>query len=242
MANIFQIDDRDLKKLIKFYKRAPREFTKAAASVLNTLAFETRKQNIHQIKKTMTVRGERFVTGSLRVQKTKGNKLNDLMAIAGSIERQRFTGWAEQQLNKPAKRKRLQTVHARGGSFKKRVRQKAKMRRSNNFYTYRDFVSPKAKTKRQATARMMRQIRSGEASRRPAVIESGLGGRLGKFSYGLYEIKKRRIKRLQNLRPRNVQPKRNRWMTRSLRYLDRNVDLRAVWGRSINFVLKKAKL
>lgn len=241
MADIFQINNKDLKKLIKFYKRAPRQFTQAAAGVINHLAFTNRRENIIQIKKSMTVRNQKFVESALRVKPAKGNKLSSLIATEGSVAKKRFTGWAEQELNKPAKRKRLQTIHARGGSFKKKVTPRAKMQHGKKLYTYKNFQKKALKTKGQATVAMLVSVRMGMVSKKPAIIESGLPGKLGRFKYGMYIIQKRSIKKVQNLNPRNVQPKRNKWMSKSIKNLSK-VNLHNVWEKSIRIVLKRNSL
>ena len=43
MSDIFQIDNRDLKRLMKFYKSAPRKFQFSAAGVLTAQAKGTRR-------------------------------------------------------------------------------------------------------------------------------------------------------------------------------------------------------
>ena len=56
MANkLFDLDDRELNKLIKFAKRAPLAFRRTSAGVLNSLGEITRINAVSEIQKTMTL-------------------------------------------------------------------------------------------------------------------------------------------------------------------------------------------
>ena len=114
MSELFQIDLANLINLRKFYKKAPKQFLKAANATLNSFAFGTRKRSLEIIKKKMTVRNQKFVAGSLRVQKSTGSNIDNARSEVGSIFRPRFTGWKEQESGTKPERTRSITRFARG--------------------------------------------------------------------------------------------------------------------------------
>ena len=71
-----------------------------------------------EIQESMTIRDPRFVKGSLRVERAK---LVKPVAEVGSIERDRFTGWKEQEKGTPSPKDRKQTLTARRSNWKHRV-------------------------------------------------------------------------------------------------------------------------
>jgi hypothetical protein len=134
MPNIFDLDQKDLKKLIRFAKKAPTHFRRASKDVLNDLAFSTMKINKDQIKRTMTVRNNSFVNSSFRVDKARTSSSISLQeAIVGSIRRDQFSGWDEQELGKPTDRERKASIRARGGSKAGRVKPKFRMKSGRRF-------------------------------------------------------------------------------------------------------------
>ena len=69
-----------------------------SAGTLNNLAFAAKKKAFHEIDKGMIVRNQRFVEGSLRVEKANPTlEMKNQKAQSGSIKRPRFSGWVEQE-------------------------------------------------------------------------------------------------------------------------------------------------
>lgn len=233
MANIFDMDKRDLRKLQKFQKNAPREFRKATAGVLNSLAFSTRKLDIQNIDRSMIVRNRRFVEGSLKVDKARSGPIESQVATEGSINRPRFTGWVEQQTGKAPKKKRTATIHSRGGSKRRQMLQKARLKSGNQFYKPEQF---QGKSLQQRFYFMMRVL--GSRGGGEFLLSEKILTKRGALGRGLYNLKKSKISRLQSFESA-TRPKRIRWHTQSLRQLYNNNDMRKVWKNNINRVVRK---
>jgi hypothetical protein len=62
-----------------------------------------------------------------------------------------------------------------------------------------------------------------------------------KFESGLYHFKGRKLRMLQSFNPRNRQPQRIRWMTGGRRNFFKGADIRAIWTKNLNHVLKRGK-
>lgn len=139
-----KIDDRQLKQFQRMCKSGPKEFQYVTAEYLNSSAFRARELNIKNIQSQMTIRDQRFLSSSLRVEKTKPVSINQQIAISGSINRPRFTGWKEQETGQTPQRKRVSTPMSRGGSMKGKIKEKYRLKSSktpykmsqyrNNFY------------------------------------------------------------------------------------------------------------
>jgi len=127
-----KIDDRDLKKFSQLIgKDMPKAFPKIVASYLNTMAFEQRTANKKNLEQKLTIRDQRFLNNSLRVEKTKPVSINQQIAISGSIRWQEGTGWEEQQTGKRPERKHAITTSARGGNYKAKTLPKYRLNKAN---------------------------------------------------------------------------------------------------------------
>ena len=134
-----KMDNRDLRKFQELMKNeAPRGFQKVVAEYLNTMAFEQRKENKKNLEQQLTIRSQRFLNNSLRVEKTKPVSINQQIAISGSIRWEGGTGWEEQQTGKPAQRKRTVTPSARG-SKSEILKNRYRMKPSNKIYKPEQF-------------------------------------------------------------------------------------------------------
>jgi hypothetical protein len=121
MPDLFEMDDKDIKRLLKFYKRFPKGFQWATANILNDFGFVTRQAQIEAIQETMQVRNDRFLNSSMRVVKTRGSiSVLSQKVIIGSRVRPRFSGWQEQI--EGGGKKRVFTTASRGGNFATTVR------------------------------------------------------------------------------------------------------------------------
>ena len=127
-----KIDDRDLKKFSQLIgKDMPKAFPKIVASYLNTMAFEQRIANKKSLEQKLTIRDQRFLNNSLRVEKTRPVNINQQIAYSGSIRWQEGTGWEEQQYGKKPERKHAITTSARGGNFKAKTLPKYRLNKAN---------------------------------------------------------------------------------------------------------------
>lgn len=225
---LFAIKSQDLLKLQRFYRKAPRQFTAASAETLSSFAFGTRRKSILVIKNRMTVRNERFVTGSLRVQKaSRSVPMNSQVAIAGSISRARFSGWEEQELGTKTSRTRTATRFARKGGSRP-VPPSLRMKPGNKFLAPRDFEGQSDEHKVQ----VMLQTLSRQRYKKPFVIK---GHR--RFNSGLYKFRGKKIMMIWRFKTRK-QPKRLRWQTisRDLYFATTRID--SVWANSLRKVLR----
>jgi hypothetical protein len=229
MPDIFDLDMRDLLRLRKFYKNAPRQFARATAGVLNNMAFGARKSQIREIHSSMTVRNSRFVQSKIRVTKARGIlPISNQESTSGSVTGSRFTGWEEQETGKKSKLKRSFTQAARGGNFKSQVKPKARLRAKNKFYRPGQFKG------RNQKARFMFMMR---------VLATRGGGdfitdkKQGKLTRGLYRFKGGKIMRLQNFEE-STQPGRNKWNKRAVDKYLRRANLRRIWTAQLQRQLK----
>ena len=230
---MFDLEKRDLRRLNKQYKRLPNQFQRAAAGHLNVQAFGTRKAALEVINRRMRVRNPRFVKGSVRVVMARGSQpIPNQKAQTGSIERQRFSGWVEQELNKPTRRTRVPDLFSRGGQLGRQVRPSLRMKSANQFLSPDDYPGNTAAHR----TVVMLKILERQRHRKPFIIK---GHR--KFKRGLYQFKGRRLHRVQSFEPANPQPRRIRWLTGGRRRFFQSADMRAIWTRQLNRVLKRGK-
>lgn len=226
---LFAIEAHNLINLQRWYRKAPQQFQRASAGVLNEFAFGARKKSLQIIKTRMIVRNERFVSGSLRVSKASGfMPLSAQVATFGSVARDRFTGWKEQELGTSVDRTRTSTLLARAGSKRRQMRPSLRMKRSNIFDSPDNYEG----APEQHRAIVMLQTLSRAKSRRPFIIK---GHR--KFKPGLYKFKGGKIRQIQQFK-NPKQPKRVRWMTSGRAFYFSSVSLDAIWADKIRRQLR----
>ncbi len=234
---MFELNTSDLINLRKFYRKAPRLFQRATASMLNSMAFGTRNEALRIILSRMTNRDERFVKGSLQVQKTSGSRSIDRqVSIAGSVTRPRFTGWAEQQLGTPTARTRVANIEGRGGSFDRKVIGRARLKPNQKFRDM-DEVGINVGNDAQRIIAFL-NIMKRENSKQSFLIPR----KVGKWKKGLYKFKGQRVVRLQNLEPSNLQPKKFKWMTFARSRFLAQMDFRQEWGDAVRFVMRSVRV
>lgn len=229
MAQLFDIEAKNLIRLHRFYRRAPRQFARAAANVLTSFAFGNRSESLDIIKSKMTVRNERFVKGSVRVEKARGNvPLSAQQSRVGSIQRDRFTGWVEQETGQKTTRTRTSTLLARGGNISRQVRPAFRLKPGNKFASPDDFPGQSP----QHRVTVMLQTLSRQKSIRPFIIK---GHR--KFKSGLYKFLRKKIRRIQTFK-NPKQPKRVRWLTLGRFKYFKSTNIDQVWAGALKRVLK----
>jgi hypothetical protein len=227
---IFNVEAKDLINLRKFYKRSPKQFARASSNVLNSFAFGTKKENIRIIEKEMTVRNTKFVNGAIMVQKVKSGAGSTQRSEVGSIKRDRFTGWEEQELGTKTKKNRVASTLARGGSDSKQVRPMYRMKSSNSFRTSKGFSG---NSRLQRDGVMVRSLRR-QKSKKPFMIKKHR-----KLTPGIYVFRGKKIQSLQTfVNPSKIQPKRVRWMSGGAAAYFKKNQPRDVWRESIKRVMK----
>lgn len=229
MAQLFDIEAKNLINLHRFYRKAPKQFARAAANVLTSFAFGNSGKSIEIIKNKMTVRNERFVSSSVRVEKARGNiPLSGQVAMIGSIKRDRFTGWIEQETGQKTTRTRTSTMLARGGNVSRQIRPAFRLKPGNKFLQPNDFEGQSP----QHRVIVMLQTLSRQKYKKAFVIKGHKA-----FRSGLYKIFRKKIMLLWRFKDRK-QPKRIRWLTLGRFKYFRSTNIDQVWANALKRVLK----
>ncbi len=218
MAKAFEFQKGDLDKLKRFYRKAPGMFRRAGVGLSNNLAFKARGLILAELEQSMTIRSPGFVKGSVRIQKAHAGNPT---AEVGSIKRERFSGWAEQETGKKTARTRTQTRIARSNNWKRRVAPRFRLKPGKKrFIRPSDF--PKLNHPASSNIVPFLQILDRRKYRQPFFIPI----RYKRLQRGIYIFRARKIRRIHNLNPANPQPERNRWMTESVNKINQQlIDL-----------------
>lgn len=235
MSELFDVEMKDLKNLIKFYKKAPKRFNKVSAAVLNDFVFGTRKKNINILKSNLTIRNEKFLNSRIRVQKArKTQDVRSQEAIVGSIKTQRFSGWVEQETGKARKQTRTATLLARGGSKNKPMKPSARLKRSNQFRDPDEFPGSSGHNRSVAMIRMLAKAKW----RKPFVIKGH-----SRIKSGLFKFRRKKLERLQLFKPfpSKLQPERLKWLRGGAKAFFKSNQVRDIWGKNLNRELLKNK-
>lgn len=230
----FEIDKTDLKKLSRFFKQAPREFQKASAGVINTLAFETRKLEIKEIAANMIIRNKKIIAEKKNpffyVQTAKPTTLDRQIAIVGSVRRERFTGWEEQETG--GSKKRISSLYSRGGSKRGIIKARYRIHPNQKFYKPNQY---KSTTYKRSFGHMMR-ILNIEGSGR-FILSEDISIKNGILGKGLYSLEDGKIKRLQSF---NSKPVRQiRWRENAINKLRHSVNIQKIWADQITHYINK---
>jgi len=239
MSDDFSISRIDLLRLIKFYKRAPKQFMMASKGLLTSFAYQSREQQIREIQSSMTVRNINFVKARIRYQKARGNRIDNIYAETGSIQSPRFTGWKEQELGTKPMRTRTQSLTARGSDWNKQVKGTARMKPANRFFDPDSEMEGSSTEQRMAIA--LAGMRKGTIKKRNFLIKKKMRGKLKTLKRGLWGMQRKQIYRLQTFKPSKLQPKRNQWHSRAIRKTMARINLRNEWVKQINRVLDYGK-
>lgn len=232
MTKAFEFKRGDLNKLRKFYKAAPGMFKRASAGLSNNLAFRARGMILEEIEQSMTVRSPGFIRGSVRVQKAR---FNNPTAEVGSIKRDRFSGWIEQQTGRKTTRTRTQSKIARRNDWRKRVAPRFRFKPGKSRSTRpSDFGLSDTSG---ASVPIFLQILNRKKHRQMFYIPI----RYKRLQRGIYIFRAKKIRRVHNLEPDNPQPKKNPWMTRVVNQINQPV-VEQEWQRSVKFFASKIRL
>lgn len=246
--DIFNFSSPDLRNLQKWYKKAPREFTRAATNVINSTAFASRLQAIKNIEKNTNTRNKAFVRRSMRVDKAKhGRPLNQIVAEMGSIDisRQgRSTGFKELETGKRSENKRVPTMASRGGNERKQVANPVRMDKLNKMFRHRMVRGKGVKGKRAKVAAMLRVVKSGAIGRQPFIVPRGIkSGPMSKMPPGVWRMGNR--KRLHLVNPfqgRNAgRTKKISWMSKAVDEVASQRNLMRIWKKEVDFILRRRR-
>lgn len=119
----FTVNAQQLKQLAKLYKQNPRAFAKASFSVLNSLAVNTRVQQLTNLSTTMTIRDRKFLRNTVRFQLSKRTlNINNQSSASGSVKRARHDGWIGQETGKQSRITKFTDEGRRGNDKNKSIR------------------------------------------------------------------------------------------------------------------------
>lgn len=233
---VFELNLQDYLNFKRMMKKAPKIYSRAGASVLNSAAFGTRKLAIRNIKSNMIARNNRFIEGSVRVEKARrGTPLSSNRSTVGSIKRDRFSGWREQEGGQQTKREHYAHPAGRRGTIQKQIVNVARLRNSGKFPKPSDF---RGGGPLKARAARMIHILSRSGFTRPFLIfglENKTRGRKippGVYRFGAGQYPTRKIKLLQRFKsPKKTQ--RKPWLQPAAANYVERVNLRVVWGRAL---------
>lgn len=237
---VFELNLLDYLNFKRMMKKAPKLYSRAAAHVLNSAAFGTRKLAIRNIKSNMIARNERFISGSMRVEKARRGASMDMnRSIVGSIKRDNFSGWREQEGGQQTKREHLAKPAARRENVRKQIVRLARLRNTGRFPQPKDFRGQTLAGK----AYKMIHILSRSGFTQPFLIFGleNTGRRLppGLYRFGAGQYPHKKIKLLQRFK--SPEPtRRDPWMAPAREEYVKRVNLRMVWGRAVERELKRS--
>jgi hypothetical protein len=246
MPDIFNIKQNDLINLQRWFKRSPREFSRAAANVVNTTAFNHRRQSISNISDRVTVRSKPFISRSMRVTKSPTNvPLNKIIAESGSIDisrEGRSDGFESLETGMKSRSKRVPTMASRGSTERRKVAGPVRMNKLNRAFNIRQVRGKNVKTRRQRAAALMRVVRSGAIGRQPFIIPSGLTGRMAGMKPGIWKMGNRKSVSLMNpFDGKRGRTKRIAWNSRAADQVTQPDVMMRVWKKEVDWVLSRRR-
>ena len=226
--DMFGFSSPDLKALEKWAKSRPIEFGRAAAGVVNSLAFDGRKAAIDILTKGTTTRNKGFVKSSIRVTKARPRTdLSKIISTVGSVDLSkagRSTGFEELERGTQSKNDRVPTLASRtSGAKSKQVRRRVRFNKLSSFHRHTKFPG---KTKQAKVASMLRQIRSRSVERKPFIIPRGMGSG---FVPGVYELQGKSVVLVNPFNGRRAKTKRLAWMDRTIQRVASPADIKRLW-------------
>lgn len=231
-GGIFQIKS-NIKRVEKGFRDAAKLMKKIEVGTVNNIAFKAREVMLNEVKTSMTIRSPGFVKGSMRVKKAT---FRDKKSVAGSIRRPRFTGWEHQETGKAPGRKRTQSVAARRSNFRNRVAPRFRLKTGIKKAVRPSDVGLKDNVSFPDIPGFL-QILDRKKFRQPFYLPIAYK----RLQKGIYIFRAGKIKRVQNLNPKNKPLKSNKWMTRSEGNIDRIMVVNA-WKKSAIHFFKKQRI
>jgi hypothetical protein len=232
-TDIFNFESPDLIALQRWYKRNPRQFARAAGSLVNGLAFQTRRI------------GAKNITASLRVEKAKKNvPLNQIVSETFSFDisrKGRSDGFKSLEDGSVSDVKRVPTLLARNNKETSKVSQPVRFNKTSRMHRHKQFRSPHSRTKKAQMAHMMRKIRERKVENKPFIVPNGLTGTLGRMQpAGIWRRKSK-----TNIGPANPfqgtrgRTKKIQWMKRAVDEVSTPGNIKKMWIKEVDFITKK---
>lgn len=219
----WKADLREVDGIRKWYGKQPRLVRVACAKMLTEFAFGTRTRAITQIDKLMTVRNRRFVMGRLQVTKAKGYvPVSQQVAIVGSVGKDRFSGWREQEFGDRGNRKRFSSLAGRGGSETKQMRHAIRLKPG------RDVVTPSDYNPRGGAGNLAGFIAMALRRKETKII---------RIKGTFYKRKGKTLEIVQRMNPKRT--RRRRWLFPARVQYFQHTDLTALWKRIVTPLIPK---
>lgn len=182
------------------------------------------------LKGSMTIRNAKFLTRMLRAQTVKGSTpIASQKAISGSLEGQRFTGWAEQELGKAPEKTRTASLFARGGQHSKQIKRKARLFPGTKHMSPDDVQGKNAHHR----AVVLLIVTNRNRLKEPFIIKGH-----DTLIDGLYQwAGKGKLKMLQTFEEAK-KPKRLLWLTRARKRYFSKTNMTRLWEKTLKRTLK----
>lgn len=230
----FKVETVQMDNLTRFLLGSEKRVKAAEKLVLNDMAFATRKEAHKTIEKDMTVRSK-FAKRQIRVEKVKANfVISRMFSLVGSVTAPRFSGWVEQEYGNKTDRNVATKAGRVSGS-------KAKVIRRGNRLSKPYFTQKRFPKRGKVVARMQRAKRGGTHWETPAMLSTLRRTKYRApfilFGYkkippGLYKLKGKGIQMLQGFDPPKQQPRRLKWMQKSVRRAVTQSRVNALWRKA----------
>ena len=249
MAKTFEMDDKELKRLRKFYKKdGPNAARAAAAFTLTGFAMGTNRQAREIIHQRLRIRNPKFIDNNLKVIFARPNKkINQMKSETGSTRRARYSGLREQQMGEspPGPRgARGFTRAARDGVKTRQVKGWARLKPNAKYPSPnqpgeagktrdgRDFGLQGLSGAKRIVAFLM--ILNEKKKDQTFILRRNFG----RFKRGLYRFSKGVVKKLQSF-DITGKPKRVKWLTKGMDNYFKSIKVDKVWGANLKREIKK---
>lgn len=248
MADMFAMDDKELKKYIAVMKAMPRIAARAIAFTLTGFAMGTDRHAKQVINRKMTIRNKKFIYGSIKTIFARPNHAIDKMhSIVGSVKRTRYSGLEEQETGKRPKRNRTFTRAARDGVKTRQVKGWARLKANAKYPSpsnassltsaragRKDFSLKGLSGKQRIVAFL--SLLNEQKKAQTFLIKR----KFGRFKRGLYRFKQGVIKKLQSF-DNNKKPKRTRWLTMGRIQYRKSINVSGVYNKNLRNEMRKRK-
>jgi len=145
-AKITMLDEKGFKKMLK---RLPQQTVNAAARTLSDMAYTSRMHGLTVLNRVMTIRNPSFIRAALQyspvdrissvMNPQSFTNITRLKSAYGSVQRNRFSGWIEQETGQKTEFERTPTFAARTMKWDKQIEKRLRMTRSAKIKHLSDF-------------------------------------------------------------------------------------------------------
>jgi hypothetical protein len=198
-------------QLLRFMRSGSRDFRRAETIVVNNRAFGFLSHMRGTLEGTMTVRQRTFLRAATRVQKAVVGA--HPIALVGSVDKERFSGWREQQFGTKTKRRRLATRAARAGNVNRKVTRRARLMPGKQVW---DSMEVAHGRDRAAVVEMLHVLWRRNDPNPFFILRGQLPnfkrGGIFKFGRGSRRKGPPKLQRLWSFDRKKLQPKKTNWM------------------------------